>query len=517
MERKRKKIMRNMKKLFAVLIAAVMVMAMGICAMAAGEGSIKITNAAATRTYTAYKVFDATASGKNVAYTTGETGKSVIEADTDAPFTVTQTAVAGVYNVQQKEGTSDEDVTGWLDDNHQSFGSTGVTGTYDSQSGTYTISNLDLGYYYVSTGTGSAVSIDTVTGTDKEIKDKNTQGPGSPDKKITAKNGTNLAASTESNDAQIGSTETFEVTYNATNWVTSGSGTNVTTTKVKNFYIKDTPTGLSIDESTVKVTVNGTEITKTTDYTVAVSSTNGELTITIPWVDDSENFKYQPVDGATSENIQVKVTYDAAITAVAATKAATNEVHIYYNHDSSSTTDGTEVTTPENPPKTTTDTYKFELNKTDGTNALAGAQFELYDGTSKVELVANGATYRVAAAGESGSTTTIDMTKNTTVEIQGLDNKDYTLKEITAPDGYTLAADTTIGSTDNTSATNKLIKESGTYSDSATGKVTVVNKAGTVLPSTGGIGTTVFYVLGAILAIGAGILLITRRRMSARS
>ena len=51
--------------------------------------------------------------------------------------------------------------------------------------------------------------------------------------------------------------------------------------------------------------------------------------------------------------------------------------------------------------------------------------------------------------------------------------------------------------------------------DEATGTVTVLNQAGSVLPSTGGIGTTIFYIIGAILVIGAGVVLVTRRRMNA--
>lgn len=509
--------MKKTKKLFAFLIVAVMVMAMGISAMAEGSGSIKITNAVAKRTYTAYKIFNATASAGKAAYTTDEKGKTAIASDENAPFTVTSTAVNGVFNVTRKESAEDKDIIDWISSKYASFGDSGTTGTFDGKTGTYTISGLDLGYYYVSTGNGSAVSIDTVTGSNKEIKDKNTEGPGDEEKKITAKDGNTLPSPATQNDAKVGSTETFEVTYKATNWVTSSEGTTVTALKVENFYIKDKPTGLSINKETVKVTVNGDEITKNTAYTIS-EGTNGELLITIPWVDGDKNFLYQPKEDATEEKIPVKVTYNATVTADAAAAAADNEVHIYYNHDPQSSTDGTEVTTPENPPKTTTDTYKFQLNKVDGDNVfLKGAKFELYDGTTKVVFVKNESTYRVAASGESSTTTTIDMTENTTVEIKGLDNKNYTLKEIQAPDGYTLAEDTTIGSTNNTDASCKLVKESAAYSDSANGKVTVINKAGSVLPSTGGIGTTIFYVLGAILALGAGILLITRRRMSARS
>lgn len=521
-ERKRKKHMRNMKKLVTVLIAAVMVMAMGISAMAEpATGSVKIKNAAATRTYTAYKIFGATANGDAVAYTTDASGKAVIEDDQSAPFTVSSLADSdGLYNVTVTSGKTNADVISWLKENYESFDSTGTTGAddaFDSTSGTYTISGLALGYYYITTGTGSEISIDTVTGTEKEIIDKNTDSPNTPAKEITAEDGTALASAAKSNAARVGSTETFKVTYNATNWVTSGSGSTATTTKIENFYIKDTPTGLSINADSIKVTVNGSEITKGTDYSAEIDATTGTLKITIPWTDETTgNFLYQPTT-TNSANIPVAVTYDAAITAAAATATAENKVQIYYNHDSTSGSDGTEVTEPDNPPKTTTDTYKFQLNKVDENQAaLLGAQFELYDGDTKVPLVKDGSVYRAAAASDTSTTTVIDMTEASTVEIKGLNDKTYTLKEIKAPDGYTLASDTTIGASDSTE-TNRLVKaDTAAYNDSANGKVTVINQSGSLLPQTGGIGTTIFYVLGTILVIGAGILLVTRRCMSAR-
>ena len=360
-----------------------------------------------------------------------------------------------------------------------------------------------------------------MTGLNKEIIDKNENAPNSPDKKIVKENNEDIAGGTVSNDAKVGSTESFQVSYNATNWVTEGSGENVTTTQVKNFYIKDTPTGLDIDASTVKVTVNG-ETLGTSAYT-ATKDNNGTLEITIPWVDDNNNSLYEPVtgaDGTVTANIPVVVTYDAKITTDAATKIATNEVHIYYKHDSTSGIEEVEVTGPENPPKTNTYTYKFQLNKTDGANPLQGAQFELYDGNTRVAFVEDGATYRLATADDetATTTTTIDMTTYTTVEITGLDNKSYTLKETKAPDGYNLAADTTIYATTASIEEGKnvltRVDSTAAYTNSSSGKVTVVNKAGATLPTTGGIGTTIFYALGAILVIGAGVALIVRRRMN---
>lgn len=520
--------MKKMKKILATLVAVVMVMALAVPAFAASSGSIKIINATKGATYEAYKIFDATANGDAVAYTTNEAGKNIIENSTDAPFTVAKTAdSSGNYAVTRNNDAIDADVVTWISKNYKSFSSSGTEGTFNDGSGTYVITELDYGYYYVTSSVGTVISIDTVTGTNKEIKDKNTQGPNAPSKDIIEKDETGkVLSSAKTNDAKVGTTESFRVSYNATNWVTEGSGENVTTTQVKNFYIKDTPTGLDIDVDTVKVTVNGKTLTNTegnTAYT-ATKDNNGTLIITIPWVDDENNESlYNPISDedatTTNVNIPVVVTYDAKITTDAATQVATNEVHIYYKHDSTSGIEEVEVTDPENPPKTNTYTYKFQLNKTDeNKTALAGAQFELYDGETAIDFVANGDTYRLATADDATTTTTIDMTENATVYITGLDNKSYTLKETKAPDGYNLAADTTIYATTASieEGENVLTRVDSTaaYTNSSSGKVTVVNRAGATLPTTGGIGTTIFYALGAILVIGAGVALIVRRRMN---
>ena len=85
----------------------------------------------------------------------------------------------------------------------------------------------------------------------------------------------------------------------------------------------------------------------------------------------------------------------------------------------------------------------------------------------------------------------------------GLANGTYTLVEKTVPAGYNKAADSTFTiSEGNYTATN--LEQTST----------VINEAGSVLPSTGGIGTTIFYAIGAVLVIGAGIVLVTRRRMN---
>lgn len=159
----------------------------------------------------------------------------------------------------------------------------------------------------------------------------------------------------------------------------------------------------------------------------------------------------------------------------------------------------------------TTKSYQFDLVKVDGTTnkLLDGAEFELADGETKLSFVKDTAgNYRVAAAGEDGATTTITV-KGGKVNIYGLAGKTYTLTETKAPDGYNkLVTPETVNLADG-SKTHATIVGS-VYKD---GGVVVENHAGTVLPSTGGMGTTLFYVIGGGLMVAAVVLLVTKKRM----
>ena len=186
--------------------------------------------------------------------------------------------------------------------------------------------------------------------------------------------------------------------------------------------------------------------------------------------------------------------------------------------------------------------------KTDGTAALAGAKFAFYG--LVVEKTADGV-YTVVSYDPTAYDTTEGATQDTSklgtemevdangkLYIVGL-GENVTLKgvETVAPDGYnkletevTLTpqvletevfkatetryydADGNLVSTEASSSSSKSVTKNLEELDAQ--GVEVVNQQGTELPSTGGIGTTIFYIIGAILVIGAGIVLVTRRRMN---
>ena len=267
----------------------------------------------------------------------------------------------------------------------------------------------------------------------------------------------------------------------------------------ENYVVHDTMSeGLTLKPETVQIA----GLTKDTDYTVdtqCVDNCTFEIKFTKTYLD------------TITADTPITITYSAVLNdkSVIAGEGNTNETYLSYGDSSSTAVD-----------KTTTKTYQFDLVKTDEKNqVLDGAKFELFDvengGTAipLVDVTGSAATsgkkiYRVAATGETGTTTVIQAGQ---AIIQGLDKDIYYLEETKAPDGYNKVAGRT--KVDLTKANGNLdatFETSGIYKD---GGVQVINKTGAILPSTGGIGTTIFYVVGGVMVAAAVILLITKKRM----
>lgn len=172
------------------------------------------------------------------------------------------------------------------------------------------------------------------------------------------------------------------------------------------------------------------------------------------------------------------------------------------------------------PSTTTTKTFELPVLKytmKNGTEtALAGAIFTLSktaDGANLIKLVSDGndATagdiYRVAKADDANTVTEVTTPASGKFTIKGLDADTYYLTETKQPDGYNkLSAPIKV-----------VISEDGTITvgenTSSVAEVKVENNTGSLLPSTGGSGTTLIYILGAILVLGSSVVLITKKRM----
>ena len=218
-------------------------------------------------------------------------------------------------------------------------------------------------------------------------------------------------------------------------------------------------------------------------------------------------------------NDKIIVTYSATLNenAKVGTEGNKNKTLLKY---------GEKIDLETKPSETTTKTYEVPVFKytldADGITqkGLGGAIFKLTKTDDKtapsIKLIKTSTgtekdTYRVAKSGETGTVDTIttsstgdDKGKFT---IKGLDADTYYLTETKQPDGYNkLSAPIKI-----------VINEDGTItigeSTSTVNQVEVENKSGSLLPHTGGMGTTLFYIFGAILVIGSGVVLITKKRM----
>ena len=168
--------------------------------------------------------------------------------------------------------------------------------------------------------------------------------------------------------------------------------------------------------------------------------------------------------------------------------------------------------------ETTTYSYSFDLVKTDSDGTLlAGAKFKLYndkDCKTEIKLVADGDNaYRVATTGET-AVESIETNASSALTIKGLKGTTtYYLKEIEAPKGYNElenAFEFTIASAN---ISSNLSETNNKWDEGKSTGIHIINKAGTTLPSTGGMGTTVFYVVGGGLMAVAVVLLGTKKRM----
>ena len=467
--------MKTTRKILAVVFAVVMVLVMSLPVSAAGNGSITVTNATTGKDYSAYKVFDLTYTGDNVAYTYTKTGASdafytaltTTTGENASPFTLTPTTNADVYNVSTSETA--ENIAAWLKTNENLLGS--AAATTEAASETVSFTGLDFGYYYVTSELGSAVTL-TSAKPSASIVDKN-QKPGQDDtdgyKSIVDENGNNV----DNLSAQYGETVTFKLTATATNY--DGA------TKITQYVAHDLPgTGYS-NLTLTGVTVGETPLAGTA-YSTSTAGT-GEFTVNIPWVDNNGDFIYTG-NGTTSAPIVVTLT----ATVTDASNDRTNTGWFTW----------TGKTDDDDSEDVTVDSYKITIDKYDSdTNAkLQYAEFVLKNANDEYYNLTSGVVSWVASQ---DNATVFTTDPNGAAEITGLKNGTYTVMETKAPDGYVLA----INGTDVTI-------------NDANGTASISNTKGstTPLPETGGVGTVLFITFGMIAVVVTGVFLVTNKRMS---
>ena len=488
---------KTFKKLMAALLAVALLCAMAVPAFAAdARGSITISNAVAGETYNAYKMFDVLGQkgeGSGTTYTykvdlnwkaffsESGAGHQYIQLDKlDQPIPTEN------LTTEQKQAFAKAAVAYATDPSHHitAAGTATATGT-NGKSTSVTISNLPLGYYVVDTSLGSLCSLDTVGGTNVAISEKN-DVPTIEKSVKTA--GTDDYSS--SNTAAVGDTVSYKVTINAKE---GAAGYVLTDTLSK---------GLTFDENSIKITDNkNTTFTKDTDYSI-VTTKNSDNTTTF-------KITFLPKYLNTVDNSTViDVTYNAVLNKDAIinneTTGNTNTAKLQYGNGS--TVDQV----------TNTYSFKFDLVKTDkSSNLLEGAEFQLYtvqEGGKPLKFVATADGYRLAQDGEESTISTLSLSSKKAYTISGLNKKTYYLEETKAPGGYNRLTDRVpVDLTQEGVRTPASIEENETLTENTGFKVE--NNAGATLPSTGGMGTTLFYVIGGGLMVAAVVLLVTKKRM----
>ena len=476
---------KTFKKLMAALLAVALLCAMAVPAFAEDEattetGTVTVQNVVSGKTYKIYRILDIDthdSTYNSVVYKVNAKWKDFIESTGNTYFTRIDSTTGVV--VVNKGLTSDSIATlaaaakTWLGSHPIAADDEQIAGASDTS---IQFTGKKLGYYLLSSsdwGTNNADAIFSLDSSSPNVTVQEKNGKPTIDKKIVENSNT-----VENNTAGIGDYVQFKLTVN----VIDGKPTN--------YVIHDKMSA-------------GLTFVNTAEHPVVVNVGSRTLTST------EYSFKDTITDGCTFElkindkilqpNDVVTVTYYGQVNSSAVINGDnTNEANLTYGTDGNSTWE-----------KTTTKVFGFKVFKHAGTDTehlLPGAEFRLYK-------TVNGETYyaKFDANGLLTGWTTgatypgVTMTSNdkTKLVLNGLDAGTYYLEETKAPDGYNKLTD----------PVTVTITEDGKVNGTADGTVYVSNNAGATLPSTGGMGTTLFYVIGGGLMVAAVVLLVTKKRM----
>ncbi len=565
--------MKHMKKIASLVLVLVMVLTMNLNVLAAETGSITIKNAenvsVAGKTFKAYKILDLKLVGDGYVYTVPDgledfyaiefeldkksgdfdyevTQKiAVMGKNSDELFAFAAKALAAARKVAENAGIKPAEVKGAEGESSVKF------------------ENLPLGYYVVEDeGAATPISALVLDSTNPDIVATLKADKPKLEKKIDG-------------DIDTDKTTTGEVDYN--NAAIGDKVSYVLTSKVpdmtgytKYYYVvTDTLSkGLTFNNDVI-IALGEDSLVVDKDYTVTVTNNDDTTTVKIVFI----NFiQYKENKGA---DITIKYSATVDEDAVIGTAGNPNKVQLEYsnnpNHDESGNPGdepGENSPTGETPEdETRTYVTDLEIIKVDSTgNRLTGAEFTLTgeklnkvivkkdvfteDENGTYWLLQDG-TYTAQDPNGTIDGEAVDQTMYESIEtkyvketisevittsetvtatgvvgtdgvlrFEGLSAGTYTITEIKAPDGYNLLKDpitVTIGwtaPTEDSTECTWTYEKTGIVNGENTHHITIINNAGTILPSTGGIGTTIFYAAGGILVLAAIVLLITRRRMS---
>ncbi len=490
--------MKKGKRVIGILLTLAFILSMILPEMvfASGEYSISVENAKKGETYSAYKIFDTTYSASGVTYyihsndayysdVAGSELFKLVKSGDDTYQVTWDTSIDGNIIIQFFTGIGAKG---------QPAGNATAEAQGDEPA-TAVIFLPDPGYYFVTTTLGSVISI-TTADPDALIRDKNsepvlTKGVRDESHEDEGKTETDFE---KKDEADIGDILEFEITI--------GQAAHLSGLCLHDY----TDPGLSFGgNESIRVYLGSIEeenIVSPGNYKITNESTCHEGCLFQILFDDKW------LDSLSSTDVII-VTYTAVVNEQAE-QDNWNHAIIKYGHDSWSV-----------PADTDTQVFGFELKKTDEAgNKLDGAVFTLHEAAKTSDLLGeiklddliyfvkdSEGNYIVAKDGsdEPGAVGEIAVGS---VSVFGLEAGSYILEEQKAPDGYNRldhAITLTIDAEGNV-----------TFSDgssSAEGEIiTVINQSGSPLPGTGGIGTSIFYVLGLLLILAAGTVLVMRKQ-----
>lgn len=496
--------MKRLKLLFATLVAVFSVFA-GNTAFAEGSYTITINNPVEGHTYEAFQVFKGDLSGDTLSNI--QWGSNVDASTLGSAEETAKKLESATFNSTEAKNFAtliNEKLTG------------GPAG-----SGTATITGLAAGYYLIRDKTDATSAFILTVVKDVAVTPK--IGVPKVEKKVKDINDTTDAALSgwqDSADHDINDKVPFQLTATLPANYDSYNSYFLS-------FTDELSAGLTYNGDAKVYVVNGDERKDVTNY-FYVASNGAQYAI--------QDLKQIAVDGAATINKDTKIVVEYTATlnekAIFGSKGNPNTVKLTYSNNPNNSGEGNQKpNTPPTPPTTPPTTPPGGTEETPRDTVIVFTYKTVVNKVNQNQQPLAGAEFTLSKKMKDGSLKEVKVVKNTDgteFSFNGLDDGTYVLKETKTPAGYNSIADiefTVTAEHDILSDAPALKSLSGNAksgeleftSNQEAGSLTtkVVNKSGSILPSTGSVGTTLLYVVGTILALAAGILLVTKKRMEA--